>query len=885
MAARLRGRPDGVFGLVVPGGRVVAITAALQGRTPAFRRRDRLRRQPFSASAILALLIASVLGAMTAPASAQSVEQQRKNFSYNARPPIEKPKQNPNAQKGQMLVRATEINYDYNNSRVSAVGNVQIYYNGSTLEADRVIYDQKTKRLHAEGNVRMTDASGKITYANVIDLSDDYRDGFIDSLRLDTPNQTRMAAARADRSNGDITIFQSGVYTACAPCRDNPKKPPLWQVKGARIIHDQTEKMLYFENASLEFFGQPIAYLPYFSTPDPTVQRKSGFLIPNVMSNSLTGIGFEVPYYFALAPDYDLTLTPRVTTRQGVLMQGEFRQRLINGAYEIRGYGISQLDPHAFDLNGVPSAGSHADRVGVDTHGQFALNNQWVWGWDAIYANDNTFFRDYGLAAYRNPLNSFLLIPDTGVSQLYLSGVGNRSFFDARTMYYQGYSAYDTQAQIPVVAPVIDYSNVLNRSILGGELSYKTNFTSLTRNQAAFEPINNAVQVDSSNQPVLNSQGDPVNACAQQLLTADPAKNLTRSNCLLRGIPGDYTRLSGQVDWRRSFTDPMGQIWTPFASVRGDLINADVSNQVGVDNFTHVGNTQVARVMPTIGLEYRYPFINVQPWGTTTIEPIAQVIIRPNEQYAGQLPNEDAQSLTFDDSNLFSVNKFSGWDRVEGGGRVNAGVQATTQFDRGGSINMLFGQSYQIFGMNSYAVQDLTNTGLDSGLDKPKSDYVARISYQPNKTFNFTTRARIDEATGSFNRLEVEGRANFDRWSLSLLYGDYAAQPELGYLNRRQGVLGTASVKLAQNWVVSGGLRYDITQDKVNQYIIGAGYVDDCFLLAVNYVTDYNYYTSSPGAFGTTVYSTTPVTDHRVMVQLGLRTIGTTGLSQSVGIQ
>ena len=111
--------------------------------------------------------------------------------------------------------------------------------------------------------------------------------------------------------------------------------------------------------------------------------------------------------------------------------------------------------------------------------------------------------------------------------------------------------------------------------------------------------------------------------------------------------------------------------------------------------------------MPTVGLEYRYPFINVQPWGTTTVEPIAQVIIRPNETYAGKLPNEDAQSMMFDASNLFSVDKFSGYDRVEGGGRANVGVQATTQFDRGGSVNVLFGQSYQLFGLNSFAVADV----------------------------------------------------------------------------------------------------------------------------------------------------------------------------------
>ena len=87
---------------------------------------------------------------------------------------------------GKMLVQADEMNYDYNNSRVSAVGNVQIYHNGATLEADKVIYDQRTKRVHAEGNVRLTEANGKITYGEIIDLSEDFRDGFVDSLRVDT---------------------------------------------------------------------------------------------------------------------------------------------------------------------------------------------------------------------------------------------------------------------------------------------------------------------------------------------------------------------------------------------------------------------------------------------------------------------------------------------------------------------------------------------------------------------------------------------------------------------------------------------------------------------------------------------------------------------------
>jgi LPS-assembly protein len=824
----------------------VAVVAARQLRSPAFRWRTPVRRRRARLAAVgvpmFALLAGLVLAgsielALTVPASAQT-------FTYNPRPP--KPPPRPVSNDGRMTVQAVEVDYDYNNQRVSAVGNVQMFYNGTSVEADKVVYDQKTKRLHAEGNIRLTDAEGRVTYANIMDLSDDYRDGFVDSLRVDTADDTRMAATRADRSAGNYTVFENGVYTACAPCKDNPKKPPLWQVKGARIIHNQTDKMLYFENAQLEFFGVPMAYLPYFSTPDPTVKRKTGFLMPAYSSNSTYGYAVETPFYWAIAPDYDATFNPRFTTKQGVLFQGEFRQRLINGSYQIRGYGINQLDPGAFA--GQP--GNRDFRGGIDTKGQFALNDKWVWGWDGVLLSDYYFFSDYRLAQYRDPLGSFLSLPTEAISQLYLTGVGNRSFFDARTIYYLSFSG--NQDKVPVIHPVIDYSNVINHPILGGEVSYKTNFTSLSRTTAAFDPITT----------LANTNGLCLNA------SADPLARIP-SQCLLRGMPGTYTRLTAEAQWRRSYTDPIGQIWTPFAIMRADAINASISNQPGVSNFLPVGDTQAVRLMPTVGLEYRYPFINVQPWGTTTIEPIAQVIARPNETYAGKLPNEDAQSMVFDASNLFSVDKFSGYDRVEGGGRANVGVQATTQFDRGGSINVLFGQSYQLYGLNSYAVQDPTNTGLESGLQNTRSDYVARVNYSPNRTYTFSVRSRIDEATLNVNRFEAEGRAAFDRWSVGMLYGNYAAQPELGYLTRREGLLGTASIKLAANWVVSGGARWDLEANKLNQYIVGAGYVDDCFVLAANYVTSYTY---SAGM-------TPPVLNHAFMLQIGLRTIANSSSS------
>jgi LPS-assembly protein len=828
----------------------VAVFAALHERTPLSGRRMTVRRDRLRAPSVLASLFLSVFGIATALCVVAVTPAAAQGFSYN--PPHTRPKPAPVAQTGQMMVQAVEVDYDYNNSRVSAVGNVQMFYNGTTVEADKVVYDQKTKRLQAEGNVRMTDADGKITYANLLDLSDDYRDGFVDSLRMDTADATRMAATRLDRSSGNYTVFQNGVYTACAACKDDPKKPPLWQVKGARIIHDQTDKMLYFEDARIEFFGVPLAYIPYFSMPDPTVKRKTGFLMPSYTSATNMGYGVDVPFYWAIAPDYDATITPRITSKQGVLLQGEFRQRLMDGAYSIRAYGIHQEEQSAYA--GTP--GDKQYRGGIESKGQFAINDKWIWGWDAVALSDYTFLQDYKLSLYKDPLASLLNLQTEAVSQLYLTGVGTRSFFDARTIYYLSYSGQ--QSQVPVIAPVVDYNNVIKNNILGGEFSYKTNFVNLSRDTAAFSAI------------TTNTGSDGLSPCA---LTSADTRLRNRSNCLLNGVPGTYTRFSAEGQWRKSYTDSFGQIFTPFAMLRVDAINASISNQPGVAAMGLTpGDTQALRVMPTVGMEYRYPFINVQPWGTTTIEPIAQVIIRPNETYAGKLPNEDAQSLNFDASNLFSVDKFSGNDRVEGGGRANVGVQATTQFDRGGSINVLFGQSYQLFGLNSFAVADLTNTGVDSGLATSKSDYVARVNYSPNRTYTFSTRARFDEATLNVSRFEAEGRASFDRWSVSLMYGNYAPQVDLGYLTRREGLLGSGSIKLATNWVVTGAARWDLEANKINSYTLGAGYVDDCFVMALNYVTSYAY---------TTNLAVAPVLSHAFMFQLGLRTLGTSGVAGS----
>ena len=832
------------------------MAAVASARPPTWPRRGR-------SVALIAVLFAALALGCWLDARPASAQVQGGLLSFPVMPPRIKPSPGTAAHHRQseqapMLLQATEMHYDYSNKRVSAVGNVQIYHGGTTLEANKVIYDETTKRLHAEGNVRLTEPDGKVTYGEIMNLSDDFRDGFVDSLRLDAPDQTRMAATRADRGSGNFTVFHSGVYTACEPCREDPRKPPLWQVSAARIIHDEGEKMIYFENARLEFFGRPIAYLPYLSAPDPTVKRKSGFLMPLFSYSSKYGYAAEVPYYWALSPNYDITFLPMITSRQGPLMQAEYRQRFENGQLMVRGAGIYQLDKGAFlrDPNNVDTAtpGYRDFRGSIETSGQFALNKKWVWGFDGVAPTDPTFFQDYNLSAYRYNLDPFRTGYVTeGVSQLYLVGRGDRSYFDTRAIYYYGFSEADIQKQLPVIHPVMDYNYVFAQPVYGGELSYNVNLTSLSRAIGSFDAISQtAVQTG---------------ACLPA--TADPAQKIP-ANCLLRGAPGVYTRLSAEANWRRTYTDAFGQVFTPFMRVRGDAASFHITAEPGVSNYIATGDHTELRAMPTAGLEYRYPFINVNSWGTQTIEPIAQVIVRPDEPRIGKLPIEDAQSLIFDDGNLFRIDKFSGYDRMEGGSRANVGVQYTTQFNRGGFVNAMFGQSYHLFGTNSFAVGDATNTGLGSGLDKARSDYVARLSYQPDRTYMFTTRYRFDDDTFRVRRFEAEGRATFDRWTFLAMYGNYDAQPELGFLTRREGVLALTQFKLHQNWVVWGLTRYDIDSHKFDMSQFGIGYMDDCLILGMSYMKSYTL-------------SGNAQVDNRIMLQLSLRTLGSTSFNQTVG--
>src|SRR5262249_20709759 len=186
-----------------------------------------------------------------------------------------------------------------------------------------------------------------------------------------------------------------------------------------------------------------------------------------------------------------------------------------------------------------------------------------------------------------------------------------------------------------------------------------------------------------------------------------------------------------------------------------------------------------------------------------------------------------------------------------------------------GNVNVMFGQSYQLYGQNSFALASQTNTGINSGLDTTASDYVARASYQPNSALTFTSRFRFRESDFTLQRTELETTASFGRWTTQVIYGSYAAQPQLGFPDAREGVLANVRFKITPNWMLLAAARYDIRAHDLSQTQIGVGYIDDCLILALNYIEDF-------------AYSGSVSCDLTFMAQLSLRTLG--GISGGVGV-
>lgn len=650
----------------------------------------------------------------------------------------------------EVLIRADKMSYDSNTNIVSAEGNVEITYGARVLLAEKLSYNQDTRIVIAEGNATLREANGTVLSGNRIEVTDDMRDGIIDSMNVVIAGRGRLAAAKATRADGNVMTLEKAVYTTCKPCQDNPQKDPTWQIKAFRIVYNQEKARVEYEDAFFEVFGVPIIYMPYFSHSDPEAPRESGFLVPTPGHSSDLGYFLEVPYYFALDPSYDLVVAPMYTENDGPLLKSEWRQRTSNGLYNLQ---FSARYGRPLDDAGV-EFGDDTLQGHIFGKGNFKIDDVWRWGYSAQLTSNDTYLKRYDISSL-----------DRLENNVFIEGIQGRSYASVNSWYFQGLRQTDDPGTTPLVLPLAEVEYVPDETVLGGRASILASALYLHRTEGR-----------------------------------------------------DTARLSATGSWKLPLTTDDGHLITLFANLRGDLYHVTDTTPAG-------GSETVGRALAWGGLEWRYPLVRTD-WGwKQVVEPIVQVIAAPNGGNPVEIPNEDSGAFEFDETNLFSFNKFPGLDRLETGPRVNAGVRAAAYFDDG-FVEAIIGESFRFNEDDAFTPE--------SGLREQQSDFVGRLIVQPNGSIRVVHRFRIQQEDFSFERNEVYAEASDpDRYLLRTGYVLLEPDPVLPEQREEVNLLG--SLRTFDNIWLRGSGRRDLSGDRMIESKFGIFYEDDCAEFGIDF--------------------------------------------------
>ena len=266
--------------------------------------------------------------------------------------------------------------------RLVARGNVEAFQGQTRLSAQAIEYNPDTGQMIITGPITIEDGNGIIILADQAELSEDLQNGLLTGARLVLNEQLQLASVQMNRVGGRYTQLYKTAVTSCRICENDPN-PPLWQIRAKRVVHDRQARELYFDGAQLRVGNLPILYLPRLRLPDPTQDRSTGFLRPEIRSNSRLGTGLRVPYFIKLGDFRDLTVTPYLTGDTRTL-ELRYRQNFKRGSIIFQGaYSDDDLQPD----------NSRGFFFGA---GEFALRRGFVLEFDIEAVSDDAYLSDYG---------------------------------------------------------------------------------------------------------------------------------------------------------------------------------------------------------------------------------------------------------------------------------------------------------------------------------------------------------------------------------------------------------------------------------------------------------------------------------------------------------
>ena len=271
-----------------------------------------------------------------------------------------------------------------------AEGDVVIWYHGRRLVASRVSYDGGADRVRVEGPIHLSTPADRgtareaVLVADSADLDAGLRDGILRGARLVLAREMQMAASEARiEGEGRLVVLDRVVASSCQVCAEDPV--PLWEIRARRITHDREARQIHFDRPQLRAFGMPVAALPWLTTPDPTVERMSGFLAPRFRTTSGLGAGVKLPYFLTLGDSADLTLTPYVSASRTTTLEARYRQAFRRGEVMLDG-AVSRDDlVHGKTRGYLFGAGT------------FYLRRDWLLEAQFQAASSRAYLLDYGI--------------------------------------------------------------------------------------------------------------------------------------------------------------------------------------------------------------------------------------------------------------------------------------------------------------------------------------------------------------------------------------------------------------------------------------------------------------------------------------------------------
>ncbi len=348
---------------------------------------------------------------------------------------------------GPVTFTADEVEYDSTNGLVVARGRVEAWQNDRILRADRITFDRNTGVAAAIGNVVFMEPDGQVVFADYAELTRNMREGVMKELRAHLAENGRLAATGARRTDGVINEFARVVYSTCDLCPKDPTRPPLWQVRADSAVQDLEHKTIEYHHATLQMWGLPVAYVPYFWHPDPSVKRASGILPPSMGIGSRVGVFYAQPYYWVIDGQSDATIIPTITSRSGPDLNVEYRRRFNSGTLMLN-----------------PSVGytDNAIQGAIAAKGQFSIDDTWRWGFDINRASSVRYLLNFNRSAsFAGSLNLLS-------SQAFVEGFGQGAYARIDGRAYQSLNSASASSKLPLVFPRLQYSYFGLPDSLGG---------------------------------------------------------------------------------------------------------------------------------------------------------------------------------------------------------------------------------------------------------------------------------------------------------------------------------------------------------------------------------------------------------------------------------